>query len=398
MVLLILAGVTIATLTGDNGLITKANEAKTKTEQAQEEELRRLTQLEAITHMEEYEYLDVSGKKVTIPAHCAVSQVEGENTLADGLVIIDINGNEWVWIEVPKTVEVYKTAGLNITSFTDDEYTKIYEDLASYAGTYRDEDNKGVATGTDEWYDGCGLEPTEYDQLKKKMLKSVYENEGFYIGKYEVGIGEENTYRTDEANPITEIPVIQANKVVYNWVTTAQAQELSERLENGLNLGNKEISLMFGIQWDLVLKYIETQGEYTKDGTNTLIDQTLIKSDSTKWGNYENATFTVTNTNAKYSEGGGAEYKPVPAEGYPKLSSEILLTTGATERNSGAGIYDLAGNVYEWTLEKSTDSDLPCSGRGGSYNYYGSNGPASNRYNNTPSNSDNSIGFRSALY
>lgn len=38
VVLLILAGVSIATLTGNNGLLTKANESKTKTEEAQEKE------------------------------------------------------------------------------------------------------------------------------------------------------------------------------------------------------------------------------------------------------------------------------------------------------------------------------------------------------------------------
>lgn len=38
IVLLILAGVSIATLTGDNGLLTKANSVKTRTEEAQIEE------------------------------------------------------------------------------------------------------------------------------------------------------------------------------------------------------------------------------------------------------------------------------------------------------------------------------------------------------------------------
>ena len=38
IVLLILAGVTIATLTGDNGILTRAQEAKNKTEQAQKDE------------------------------------------------------------------------------------------------------------------------------------------------------------------------------------------------------------------------------------------------------------------------------------------------------------------------------------------------------------------------
>ena len=36
IVLLILAGVTIAALSGDNGILTRAKEAKEKTEQAQE--------------------------------------------------------------------------------------------------------------------------------------------------------------------------------------------------------------------------------------------------------------------------------------------------------------------------------------------------------------------------
>ena len=38
IVLLILAGVTIATLTGDNGILTRAQEAKGSTEEAQEKE------------------------------------------------------------------------------------------------------------------------------------------------------------------------------------------------------------------------------------------------------------------------------------------------------------------------------------------------------------------------
>ena len=47
IILLILASVTIATLTGENGIITKATEAKEKTEQAAIEEQLRLAQLSA---------------------------------------------------------------------------------------------------------------------------------------------------------------------------------------------------------------------------------------------------------------------------------------------------------------------------------------------------------------
>ena len=415
IVLLILAGITIATLTGDNGILTRAQEAKNKTEQASVDELRKLTQLEAATHLEDYEYIDNSTgekKNVTIPAQCAVSQVEGENTLVDGLVIIDSNGNEWVWIEVPRTTEVYQTVGLNVTSFTDDEYAKIYNDLSSYAITYRDESNIGIEAGTDEWYDGsgnsisesanlndttgCGLTNDEYVELRKNMLKSIYENEGFFVGRYEVGIKEDAYRNYDEEynkeHPINETPVIQANKYVYNWVKTSQAQELSQKL----SIGGKTSSLIFGIQWDLMLKYIETKNTIFGDSNQTT--QYKLKSDSSSCGNYSNAEFNVTNINAKYSTTFGKNYLQVPSIGYSKPSEKVLLTTGATARNSIAGVFDLAGNVDEWTLEKTPVSDYPCNIRGGGFTSSGFGSPISNRYRYKTYYNYYATGFRAVLY
>ena len=45
IIMLILAGVTIASLSGDNGILTKAKEAKEKTEQAQKDEERNLQEI-----------------------------------------------------------------------------------------------------------------------------------------------------------------------------------------------------------------------------------------------------------------------------------------------------------------------------------------------------------------
>ena len=290
IVLLILAGVTIATLTGENGVLRKASEAKEKTEEAKEIELKKLAQMEAATHLEEYNYKDKNGAEINIPPQCSVSQIEGENTLEDGLVIIDVNGNEWVWIEVPRILDIYQNAGvdLDVNNINEEQCDIIYSDLANYVSRYRDASNKGEPVGKDEWYDGCGLDSNQYVQLKQKMLKSIYKNEGFFIGRYETGIKEEinRNYGTDflTEHPINETPVIQKNKYVYNWVTCSQAQKLSE----SLSIETKTSSLMFGIQWDLVLKYIESKGEYTKDGTSILINESLIKSDSTNWRNYSN--------------------------------------------------------------------------------------------------------------
>ena len=383
IVLLILAGVTIATLTGENGILTRANDAKTETEQAEEDELRKLTQVEAATYLKEHEYTDVSGEKVTIPAQCAVSQVEGENTLEDGLVIIDKNGNEWVWIEVPKSIyeneEYYTNGATNPTSSED--YTNIEKIMQNYATKYR-------GSYTDEWYSEAQhgfVSPEEYNSHKNAMLKSVYENGGFYIGKYEVGIKEDinrnfgEDYGTEHL--INETPVIQQDKYVYNWVRCSQAQELSESLA----VGGKTSSLMFGIQWDLVLAYLEANEVSEND----------LKVNSGSWGNYSNEAFDI--TRGKYSTDYGANYTTVNGT-YPKPASSVLLTTGATERNSKMNIYDLAGNVWEWTLEKSTDTDDPCAYRGGSYGADGSSFPASYRSYNSTSSSHYSLGFRPALY
>ena len=386
IVLLILAAVSIATLTGENGILTRANEAKTETEEAKEDELRKLTALEAATNTENTTHKDNSTgeeKTVTIPAETAVSQVEGENTLKDGLVIIDKNGNEWVWIEVPKSIyeneEYYTNGATNPTSSED--YTNIEKIMQNYATKYR-------GSYTDEWYSEAQhgfASAGEYNNHKNAMLKSVYENGGFYIGKYEVGIGEDTyrNYGTGYAteHPIDETPVIQQDKYVYNWVRCSQAQELSESLA----VGGKTSSLMFGIQWDLVLAYLEANGVSEND----------LKVNSGSWGNYINIAFDI--TRGKYSTDHGANYTTVNGT-YPKPESRVLLTTGATKRNSKMNIYDLAGNVYEWTLEKSTNTYYPCANRGGNYDINGSDYPASYRTDGSTSVSGNRVGFRPALY
>ena len=338
--------------------------------------------------------------------------VEGEVKI--GRDFTDSNGNEWVWIEVPQSIYTdtnYNDNG-NKEPKNSEDYDNIEYVMQQYASTYRDSENKGVAAGKDEWYDsngntasqsdnlndtgGCGLTSTEYTQLREKMLKSVYKNGGFHIGKYEVGIGEENTVRSFGTNyitehPINETPVIQANKVVYNWVRTSQAQELSERLA----VGEKTSSLMFGIQWDLTLKYIETKNSDFGDSSKTA--QYKLTTDSSSWGNHKNIEFNVTNTNAKYSMNNGAKYIQAIGE-HKKTAISELLTTGATDRNSVLGIYDLAGNLLEWTLEKTKDSVYPCSDRGGSYNDDGIEKPVSNRLAYSPTGNSDTTGFRPALY
>ena len=310
------------------------------------------------------------------------TQVKG-TTLKNGLTIQDSTGNQYVWVEVPKAERVYKTAGLEIKDFTDEEYTKIENDLHTYTDVYRD--------GTiykDEYYSGVGLTSDEYTNLKKTMLKSVYQNGGFYVGKYETGIESGPKTSGSSSTEPTEIPVIKQNAYPYNYVTCSQAQTLASNMESG----NHTSSLMFGVQWDLVLKYLETKGTAQAD----------LKTDSTSWGNYYNNLWNITNANSKYAILDTDTYElgdwTSGAYGIKDSDTKVLLSTGASDDFSKQGIYDLAGNVWEWTLEYTSYSSIPCASRGGNYRSDGSTYPAACRFSSLTTNYNNNIGFRVSLY
>ena len=300
-------------------------------------------------------------------------------TLENGLTIQDSKGNQYVWVEVPQTTTVYPTAGLNIKDFTTEEYTAIETDLHTYTSDYRKSGWK------DKYYSDAttGLTSEQYTALKQKMLKSVYQNGGFYIGKYETGIEDKPKTSGSSTTAPEEIPVIKQNAYPYNNVTCTQAQKLASNMESG----NYNTSLMFGVQWDLVLKYLETKGTAQED----------LKTNSTSIGNYNNNLWEITNENSKYS----IDYSRNWTKGaYGKKDSKkyILLSTGASETFSKQGIYDIAGNVHEWTLEYTSNSRYPCANRGGSYNNYGDNTPAVYRHSYTTTGYNANIGFRVSLY
>ena len=313
------------------------------------------------------------------------TQVEG-TTLETGLVIQDSSGNEYVWIEVPKLASVYPTAGISIKDFTDEEYQKIENDLHTYASTYR---NGTSASDTYYSEDTTGLSSSEYTELKQKMLKSVYQHGGFYISRYEAGT---NTKRNNGSASIADlVPMSQPNQYPINWVTCSQAQTLASKASTNGYSG----SLLFGIQWDLVEKYIEAKA--VAQGTAIGTIQSQLINNSTSWGNYRSSTYNIVNNSAQYSTNNGSQWLQAP---YNKTSAgSVLLSTGANTAFGKQNILDLAGNVWEWTLENSNIGSQPCVIRGGSYESSASSELTVNtRSNNTSTQTYWSIGFRITIF
>ena len=412
IVLLILAGVTIAALSGDNGILTRTKEAKEKTEQAQKEDEKTLSNMENILGIYNFKNINIedSNPAGVVPENSTVIEADESK----GIVIKDKNNNEWVWIEVPKTT-VFTGLTIDTTNtLTEQNYTDIKNKLIAYAGVYRNGSASQTRSDwTDEWYakdgstlvtastsnlteaqksltNGCGLTYDEYKTAYQKMLKSVYTYGGFWIGRYEAGIEGTTTETTNARSSHSNIvigsspkAISQKDAIPYNWIYCSEAQALAKEMTPNNNYTS---SLMFGIQWDLVCKYLEVKGKLTTANIN---------SDSSAWGIYRNVGRTISSNKAKTTTNNGITWTTITGT---KPASSVLLTAGASEETNKMNIYDFAGNEFEWTLEKTSDSLNHCAGRGGDCYDTGSRTPASYRVNSSTTSSSNGLGFRPTLY
>ena len=339
-----------------------------------------------------------------------------DTNLNDGLVIRDSEGNEYVWIEVPRSL--YANSGYNTKTTTADQkptsstdYDKIEYCLHKYTDYYRRDKSGTLTSSKDEYYsdDVTGLTSAQYTELKQKMLKSVYENGGFWIGRYEAGITKNRTSKDEEitAAPLSKAGTVENAVYPYTYVRCSQAQTLASQLSTGKSYTS---SLMFGVQWDLVLKHIETKE--VEKGTALATIQSALRSDSKDWGNYIDASFTINRgkyardeaLTTWYNYNTALENCVTYANGIStkvlasSSSNSILLTTGASDACKKMNIYDLAGNVSEWTLEYTSTTYIPCAGRGGFCGIFGSDNPASCRVKARTTGSGYDIGFRPSLY
>lgn len=209
----------------------------------------------------------------------------------DGLVIEDDSGNQFVW--VPLDIDNFKY------SDWDKKYYKIYEK----------------------------------DTLDKNILEDnqIFKYGGFYISRYEAGVSNEmnNTLIniSPETNDVVGIPTSKKNIRPWNFISFENARN------NALSMYDSNFihsDLMTEKQWVTIIQWL----------SNSKYD---VGNDSSSFGNYSNVNF---NFSGLYSIDYGENYTYM--ENKIKSQYNMILSSGATDRNMTKNIYDLAGNLLEY--------------------------------------------------
>ena len=298
-----------------------------------------------------------------------------QDSVKHGLVIKDEKNNEWVWVPVPdvtvmcdtsNTTEYTLCGTTGDTAVTTNKYSKsgiISGKTRITPGTTSDFREPDLVVGSDgksydaqdTYYKTILGETGTKEQLAKlfvdeykAMIESVSKYGGFYIGRYELsGTVTEPTEKPGKTLTKTDW---------YNLYNACRSSKLqaSDKVKT---------QMIWGCQWDVTMNWLISSGAKTSDEVN---------KDSSTWGNYNNY-----NAANNYTEG---------TAGYEKNAGSPQ-NTGSSENWKANNIYDLAGNVWEWTQE-AYDTNVRAS-RGGSYSDFGSNYPASYRYSYYPDISDN---------
>ena len=380
VVLIVLATVSINAVLGQNGIIGKAKQAKESYEKSVKAEDTAMQKL--LNEMAQYNAGGSTGdidptknwdldkvNKVTsednivvpVPKGYTTSTVEGEKSVSTGFVIKEgSNGgatsgiNEFVWVPVSNISDIYDEA--NNAGQLWDFGTSSSPKNPAVKQTYPTTQNSGyrepdVVTGAGSVYDAAssnlqqaGMSSTATASTFKiqlqnefnEMIKSVKTYGGFYIGRYETG----NLSQTKA--------VVQKNNSDINNQTWYTMYKLCKTIKANDNVAT---SMLWGCQWDATLRWMQTSS------------------------NSEVANF------------------PTNSEGKGNYSGS-KKATGSNSDYAVNNIYDMAGNVFEWTMEAFyTNSRAK---RGGSCSGTASEAPASLRAGIYPT--DSYYGCRSTLY
>ena len=275
--------------------------------------------------------------------------------------------NQWVWIPIEDVSDMYwedKTDGKiygtyyneSATSYTKSTSNRKYEPQLTrhdMESTYLTQYLGGISR-----YEFL----MEMEQEFYEMLQSVATYGGFYIGRYEVGDLKQTT------------PVVKRMNTDIGDINWYQGYKKCKKL-SGTNT-NVKTSMIWGTQYDQVMNWLIKSGEKTP----------LDNKGSVAWGNYRDVEFEYyTNTSKTTAT--------------KKLGRQKRIASGAYEGAKANNIYDLAGNVWLWTLEAiSSGAGDGRYYRGGSCSDYGTSHYASGRNYNYPYDYSSIFGYGGTLY
>lgn len=323
----------------------------------------------------------------------------GETTLtleeqqAKNIFDLQKERNQYVWVPVSDISQIYgvdsnkkiwgKLYNFSSSGRSNRNWTETNGIMSiTNATNYREPDivwgTGNYAYDTDGysymyWY---GLGQTRYEMLAQELeqnyleiMESIKKYGGFYIGRYELG------YENNQA----VVRKMNTNNNNINWYTSYK-----RCLTLKGNNDNIKTMMITGSLWDETLEWLVKSGATNSEGT--ALTYQLVGSNSTTFGNYNNATFSYIAQNAE---------QPVETETKEK-DKNVLIPTGSAEYTKTNNIYDMAGNVYEWTTETCSTSYRVS--RGGNYNVYGRIPMAYCAYGTLPYHSHLQHGCRSLLY
>ena len=401
ILLLMLAGVTIASVTGENGILKKATDAKGATEKSAlvEEVQTEILGIQAeskngeinsidlksilekyfdnvpdayeldldtnLVAKEEYGgyvikisdiyigsindktkytiYEDTNKEKVPVPTGYTVSSKSTENTVKNGLVISDDRGNEYVWIPCTTNKSSDKLKYQRTEWWVeDDKDTKAIKDELTLM------DSDVTYSGTDI---KCGITAEISKEIVaqiKAEKESISKYCGYYIGRYEVGKSGETA-------------VIKANQEPYAEIIWSKSYSLAKEIGGGTGATTY---LCSSYAWDTAINFIQNNGAKNY--------ATSVRGFNGNWYSQQVVK-------------DGEVIKPA--------NESKRLDTGKT--TAWSNIYDMGGNEVEFTTEITPGTIESVIVRGGSYAYDGQSG---GRWDFTSADTNSNRGFRATLF
>ena len=352
---------------------------------------------------------------VPIPRGFVASKAKGESTKANGLVIYEgsqevndsnvewarRNRNQYVW--VPVDSEQF------VTQFIRRNYTKdVGESQTNISNTLGTDQFWEVALNTEtniplDVQDERYITSTTIAEAKA-MYNSVKKYGGFFIARYEAGLDSQRTsVGTAETLPRGEAVHSKMNKIPYTYIPWTWNAAINQDV-NGVvevarsiypnassNTTGVVSTLTYSVQWDTVINWW-TQTNAVASVLNSI-----------EYGNYLNHEITAGDLNegAKYAINNSTDnslglYQDANENSSKDSETGWALSTGALKAAKVNNIYDMAGNMMEWSMEGYTA--LAHMSRGGNYIVLGNSSTVGCRGYAAMNYYSNNYGFRVCLY